>query len=124
MTEEKEFSALGDEGKFVSPFPNYPGYIQLPYPFMGRHYKLWLRASRSHAKDAEDDIDKLPAFGEWAGAVALILKWAIEGVPEQDVSQSGDNVPVELQVWVRETIGEYLAWHFDSKNWHGQSEIS
>ena len=108
------------EGRFNSPLPDYPGYVVFSYPFVGRHYKAWLKATRDKGT-ADDPLDSLTAFAEWRGAVALVQEWAIDGVPKSDVTPDGAVVPVLVMSWLRVAASLYLAGHFDPKAWPGVS---
>lgn len=103
-------------GRFDSPLPNYPGHFTLAYPFFGRHYKAWLRATREE-QEGSDEVDNLTAFKEWRGFCAILDVWAIEGVPKADVTPDGDDVPESVKFWARTCLAEYLASEFDPKGW-------
>lgn len=113
---------VGKNGRYDSPIPDYPGYIQLPYPFMGRHYKAWLKETRKVMDGKPEEVDSLPAFAEWAGAIALVEKFAIEGISSADFTRDGDNVPMIVQQWIKTAIACYLAENFDVKNLPGLSK--
>lgn len=107
-----------EPGKFRSPFPKYPGYIRLPAPFMGRHYKAWWRASESkvEGQDAKD-IDNLAAFQEWRAAYAVVSQWSLEGVPPGDIDPTGDNVPLEVKQWAQVLVIRYISDKLNLKKW-------
>ena len=125
MAEEisKDLKELGyqGEGKFLCPLPNYSGSFTLAYPFYGRNYKAWLRASN---EDGDDDIEKLTVFKEWRGFVAILSKWNIEGVLFVDITPEGDDVPEDLKFWCRTCMVEYLADIYNPKCWQGIPETT
>ena len=102
----------GEGGKFTSSLEGYPGYFRLPDPFLGRHYRAWLKATR---EKLEDEVSDLPAFVEWRGVVALLEEWAVDNVPRGDVDPSGDNVPEKVKAWVRLCVSVYIAEQFNPK---------
>ena len=108
----------GEAGKFTSPFAEYPGYFTLPHPFMGRHYRAWLRVTR---EKVGDEVSDLPVFVEWRGVVALIESWALDGLPRADVDPTGDNLPERVKVWLRGCVSLYLAEQFNPKELRGPS---
>ena len=109
------------EGKFVSPLLEYPGSITLAFPFYGRNYKAWLKATR---EEFEDEIEKLTVFAEWRGFVSIMADWSIEAVTPNDVTPDGDNVPERLKFWCRTCMVEYLAAQYDPKALQGLQETS
>lgn len=120
-----EVQLEGKNGRYDSPITAYPGFIELPFPFMGRHYKAWLKATRAVMNNSKaDEVDSLPAFAEWAGAVALVTKFAIEGLSASEFTVDGDNIPMIVQQWIKTAIASYLAEQFDIKNLLVPSETS
>ncbi len=118
-----DLDAMGyqGEGKFVSPLPEYPGSITLAYPFFGRNYKAWLKATR---EKKNDEIENLNVFTEWRGFVAILADWDIAAVSGSDVTDDGDNVPESVKFWCRSCMAEYLAEQYDPKVWRGQQETT
>lgn len=106
----------GKNGRYDSPIPEYPGFIQLPYPFMGRHYKAWMKATRAVLDAAPEEIESLPTFAEWAGATVLVEKFQLEGLSNATLRGDGDDVPMIVQQWIKTAIASYLAEQFDVKN--------
>ena len=111
-----EYELIHEQGKYTSPFEGYPGYIQLPWPFLGRHYKKWLRETRrDEGKKDSTSIEQLPIFLEWKAAVTVV-DFYLENVSAHDLSPEGDDAPVMVQTWVRECVAEYLAEQLNLKN--------
>lgn len=109
----------GEGGKFISPLPEYPGYFRLPDPFLGRHYRAWLKATR---EKVGDEVSDLNVFVEWRGAAVLVEEWAVDNVPRGDVDPSGDNIPEKVKAWIRLCVAVYLAEQFNPKELRGGSK--
>ena len=129
MTDQQE-ETLQDEptlkhekGKFVSPFKEYEGYIQFPYPFTGAHYKTWLKVSREEMKDL-GEIERLPHFVELRSAIALLQDWKLEKCSRIEVATCEEVLPLKIQVWLRAALLTYLNEQFDLKNLPKLSETS
>ena len=103
--------------RFKSPVAEHPGFITFVSPFLGRHYKAWLRASREDLKD-QDELEELPAFAEWRGALAILDQVELEGINRSELmaDRLSDEIPMVVQVWIRGAAARYLAEHFDLKN--------
>lgn len=112
-------------GRFPSPLANYPGYVRLPAPFLGRHYKAWYRASEAQPEGTGPrDIENKAAFQEWRAAFAVVLEWKLDGLPPSDIDASGDNVPAEVLFWVKALVIRYIADKLDPKHWRAPSAIT
>ncbi len=87
-------------GHFESILEDYPGYFELPFPFLDRHMKVWWEMAITPLGSLTD-LDFERYDGEWKAAVELIKKfgkWAIDSVPEGDLDT--DNVPSDVKAWV------------------------
>ena len=87
-------------GHFESVLEDYPGYFELPNPFLDRHMKVWWTMAITPLGPLTD-LDFEFYDGEWKAAVELITKfgkWAVDGVPEGDLDS--DNVPSDVKAWV------------------------
>lgn len=105
------------DGKFESPFDAYPGYIQLPHPFLGIHYKKWLAEMHQDVDHQKNgiDIDALPVFIEWKAAF-VITEIHLDNLSMVDVDKVGDSVPLEIQTWIRECVNAYTSEILNLKN--------
>ncbi len=112
-----------ENGKFISPFKDYPGFVQFPYPFTGESYKIWLKETRDELPELED-IDKLPHFAELRSAVVLIEEYELQGCPPIEIATCEEVLPVVVQVWLRTAVITYLNEQFDLKNLLELSETS
>jgi hypothetical protein len=122
MSEEKVQEPLHEEGVFTSPLEDHPGTVTFPWPFMGRHYKQWLKVVHSEV-DADDTIGNLPIMLEWRSALAIAEIDVLVGgeqLPQDQIDDSGDNVPLSVQAWVRDCAAEYLAEQLNLKNSPGE----
>jgi hypothetical protein len=95
-------------GHFDSELDDYPGYFELPHPFLDRHMRVWW-------KHAIEDVKGLGSLdfelydGEWKGLVALVErhgKWAVEGVPVGDLASDG--VPMVVKSWAMQEADNYI----------------
>jgi hypothetical protein len=87
-------------GHFESVLEDYPGYFELPFPFLDRHMKVWWTLAIDPLKSLTP-LDFEYYDGEWKAAVALIKKsgkWAVDGVSKDDLDS--DNVPSDVKAWV------------------------
>ncbi len=102
IAEQAEADRLEESrrGHFESVLEDYPGYFELPFPFLDRHMKVWWEMAITPLGKLTD-LDFERYDGEWKAAVKLIKefgKWAIDGVPEGDLDT--DNIPSEVKQWV------------------------
>ena len=87
---------------------DYPGYFELPHPFLDRHIKLWWK----EAIEPLNGLSRLDyAFydGEWDAAVKLIRdhgKWEVDAVPIGDLESDG--VPSIVKSWVMKEAADYI----------------
>ena len=123
---------------FVSELAGYPGFIRLPHPFLGKHYKQWLKAgnvadlldqAQPHSRKQKrakqkNNPDNWGYFMDWQAALAIIEEWAIDGLPEEDLDKNGDNVPTEVISWVNEVVSEYVVPLTNLKNLRRASGIT
>ena len=87
---------------------DYPGYFELPYPFLDRHTRVWWEVAINPLKKLSD-FDWAFYDGEWKAAVKLIRehgKWEIEGVPVGDLTTDG--VPAIVKAWVMQEASLYI----------------
>jgi hypothetical protein len=108
---------MSDEkpGRFESPLEAYPGYVQLPYPFMLDHLKAYWEVAIKPLADLRP-ID----WGYWQGpldGVILLIadygEWAIKGVAFGDVKEG--KIPLEVSQLLL-TIGrDYITPQLDPK---------
>ena len=107
--EEAERKKAAKRGHFISTLEDYPGFFELPHPFLDRHMKLWW-------KSAIDPLNTLTPLdfdfydGEWTAAVSLIQKygeWAVENVSEGDL-ESDEAMPSVVKAWVMRQASSYI----------------
>lgn len=124
MTNPNPFT-IPEPGKYISLLADHPGYVRFAHPFLGRHYKAWLRASES-TKDSKDVdfVEKSAMFNDWRAAYAILEEWKIDGVVWGDVDERGENVPLEVIEWVRRASINYLAGILNLKNLQEPSETT
>jgi hypothetical protein len=95
-------------GHFESELEDYPGYFELPHPFLDRHMKLWwLHAMEPLKGLGRLDFDFYDA--DWKAAVELITQygtWSIKAVPVGDLKSDG--VPSAVKAWVMQQASEYI----------------
>ena len=94
-------------GHFESELDDYPGFFELPHPFLDRHMKLWWKEAIEPLKGVTR-LDYAFYDGEWNAAIKLIRehgKWSIDGVPIGDLESDG--VPSVVKAWVKEAA-EYI----------------
>ncbi len=87
-------------GHFESVLDDYPGYFELPYPFLDRHMKIWWEMAIT-PRDKWTPLDFEYHHIEYEAAVELITKfgkWAIDDVPKGDLDS--DNMPSAVKAWV------------------------
>ncbi len=87
-------------GHFESVLEDYPGYFELPHPFLDRHMKVWWKLAID-PRDNWTPLDFEYYDGEYKAAVKLITefgKWAVKGVPKGDLDS--DNMPSDVKSWV------------------------
>jgi hypothetical protein len=95
-------------GHFDSELEDYPGYFELPHPFLDRHMQLWWK----HAIEPLKGLSRLDFEfydAEWLAAVKLITEygtWAVKAVPTGDLSS--DSVPSAVKAWVMQKTSEYI----------------
>ena len=109
MSEDKQ------PGRFSSPFDQYPGTIQFPYPLTYPQFKKWWA-------EAVEPLKKYKALdfdhwdGIWNGSKVLVLEygsWDIENVKAGEVKD--DNVPLEVAEWVVTCGRAYIFPQLDPK---------
>lgn len=96
-------------GHFDSNLDDYPGFFELPHPFLDRHMKLWWKEAIEPLKGLTR-LDYAFYDGEWSAVVALIQghgKWEIEGIPVGDLES--DSVPSIVKAWVTKEASEYIS---------------
>ncbi len=106
--EQAERAGAALRGHFESVDPDYPGFFELPHPFLDRHMKLWWAFGVEPLK-ALSTFDFDFYDGEWKAAVELIQKygkWSVDGVPEGDLD--GDNVPSKVKAWALQEASAYI----------------
>ena len=87
-------------GHFESVLEDYPGYFELPFPFLDRHMKVWWKLAVK-PREQGNPLAFEYYHGEYEGIVKLIKEfgeWAVDSVPEGDLDS--DNVPSEVKAWV------------------------
>ncbi len=87
-------------GHFEIVLDDYPGYFELPFPFLDRHMKVWWKLAID-PRDQWTPLDFAYHHCEYEAAVKLIKefgKWAIDGVPAGDLDS--DNMPSDVKAWV------------------------
>ncbi len=96
-------------GHFKSELDDYPGFIELPHPFLDRHMRVWWEHAIQGVKNLTGmDFDLYD--GEWKAIVALLDgghgKWAIEGVPQGDLLTDG--MPSAVKSWAMQETSKYI----------------
>jgi hypothetical protein len=121
MTEEQNNVPYDEveRGKYVSLLEDHPGFVRFPVPLTGRHYK-----AREKALQEAKDKEMSAMEREWCAALPIIDEWQIEGVPQSDVEESGDNVPLEVINWVRLVSIKYILDAVSLKNLRAPSETT
>lgn len=105
-----------ERGKYISNLEDYQGYIKLPAPLQGRHYKAYQKEL------VEDGAD--PMWIEWRAALAIVEEWNINGLKPSDLTPDGDNVPLEIVQWVRMVFLVYLNDAVSLKNLRAPSQTT
>lgn len=105
----------GEAGRYESNLPEYPGFIQFPYPFTLAHFRAWwelsIRPMKGKAKTETNVF-----VDDWPGAKELITRfgdWRIDGVSLADLQ--ADNVPMEVVSWVTDCADDYIAPQLSQK---------
>ena len=120
MSDDEQVTACEDEaakGHFDSScrlelYPtmvDYPGYFELPYPFLDRHTRVWWEIA-INPLDKRSDNDWAFYSGEWLAAVKLIKDygdWAIDSVPIGILDT--DEVPAIVKSWVMWEASKYIS---------------
>jgi hypothetical protein len=110
--EEKVKRGYFDSECRLEVFPGmveYPGYFELPYPFLDRHTQVWWELAISPVKKLSE-FDFAFYDGEWQAAIKLISDfgaWEIEGVPVGDLTTDG--VPAIVKAWVMQEASLYIS---------------
>lgn len=95
-------------GRFKSELADYPGYFDLPYPFMNSHVKIWFADAITPLKGLTK-LDYAYYEGEWEAAVKLITEygdWQVEGVKVGELT-TGD-IPAAVSSWVLGEVSAYV----------------
>lgn len=96
------------QGRFESPLPEFPGFIQFPYPLTLPHFKLWWETAVERM-DGLNLTDYALFECEWQAAMTLVLehgRWGIDGVPPGDVKNG--QVHLGVAAWVIECAQDYV----------------
>lgn len=95
-------------GYFVSELDEYPGWFQLPHPFLNRHIKVWWDIAVKPTKTL-DRFDLEMYRGDYDAAVRLIRdygEWHVDGVTLADLE--GEDVPAAVFKWVSDAASGYI----------------
>ena len=105
---EAERVEAARRGHFESVLEDYPGYFELPFPFLDRHMKVWWKLAISPVETLSE-YEYAYYTCDWNEAVELITKygkWTVDGVPEGDLDT--DNVPSDVKSWVMMAASLYI----------------
>lgn len=95
-------------GRFESSLDDYPGYFELPHPFLERHMRAWWQEAIDPLKNLTH-LDFEYYNGEYKAAVRLIREfgvWVVDNVALGDLDTDG--APSEVKAWIMAEAAEYI----------------
>jgi hypothetical protein len=101
-----------ENGRYQSPFPAWPGYMQLPNPFGLDDYVAWKKAMDGGTADKERG--SVNVWVAWTALKAVATLSITDMHPER-------NPPLDVVTWAIRTADNHIANLMDPKGWRGRS---
>jgi len=98
-------------------FKDITGSIDLPEHVNGRTFAAWWEA---YHKNGKTDYEKSDFMRRWRGAHAVISGYGefhVKGVAAADLTESGDNLPIQLMAFCGSAVDIYMQRFLDPKKW-------
>jgi hypothetical protein len=111
----KDWYEFSENGRYPSPFPAWPGYMQLPNPFGLEDYIAWKKAMESGT--ADKDRGSVNVWVAWQALRAVATFSLTDLHPER-------NPPLDVVTWAIRTADNHIATMMDPKEWRGRSSTT
>jgi hypothetical protein len=104
-----------ENGRYQSPFPAWPGYMQLPNPFGLDDYVAWKKAMDGGTADKERG--SVNVWVAWTALKAVATFNLTDLHPERNPS-------LDVVTWAIRTADNHIANLMDPKGWRGRSSTT